>query len=73
MSYVAEIDYIPSQNTGEVNSKKSRQISVGVYWYPETKKRFTLEVRKEQDKQVQKEEFQPSPMVGCVKNSLSNG
>jgi hypothetical protein len=54
MSYVAEIDYIPSQNTGEVNSKKSRQISVGVYWYPGTKKRFTLEVRKEQDKQIQK-------------------
>ena len=38
------------KKTGEKSPTKLRQISVGVYLDAETSKRFTLAVRKEQDK-----------------------
>ena len=40
------------KKTGEKSPTKLRQISVGVYLDAETSKRFTLAVRKEQDKQI---------------------
>mgnify|MGYP000082458204 CR=1 FL=1 len=41
------------KKTGEKSPTKLRQISVGVYLDAETSKRFTLSVRKEQDKQIE--------------------
>ena len=41
------------KKTGEKGPTKLRQISVGVYLDAETSKRFTLSVRKEQDKQIE--------------------
>ncbi len=41
------------KRTSEKSPTKLRQISVGVYLDAETSKRFTLGVRKEQDKQIE--------------------
>ena len=41
------------KKTGEKGPTKLRQISVGVYLDAGTSKRFTLAVRKEQDKQIE--------------------
>jgi hypothetical protein len=41
------------KTTSEKSPTKLRQISVGVYLDAETSKRFTLAVRKEQDKQIE--------------------
>ena len=41
------------KKSGEKSPTKLRHISVGVYLDAETSKRFTLAVRKEQDKQIE--------------------
>ena len=41
------------KKTGEKSPTKLRQISVEVYLDAETSKRFTIAVRKEQDKQIE--------------------
>ena len=58
------------KKTGEKGPTKLRQISVGVYLDAETSKRFTLAVRKEQDKQIENGEVPTISKSGVCENLI---
>ena len=58
------------KKTGEKSPTKLRQISVGVYLDAETSKRFTLSVRKEQDKQIENGEVPTISKSGVCENLI---